>query len=297
MSTWLLFTLLISASGSALQSVLTAHFVRKLKPLISATIRSLSLIFIMSPLLFFVGDGGFSAFQETEFWKLILLSGGVVTISQLLFFQALRLIPIGVVSIFFRGFLIIFSILFGIFFFDEKITGSVFLGIFFILIGVIFAIDFRNFKPKKNSTTNYPLGILIMIIESILLAFGIAMLKKLSLNYDPFLIGWLWESLIGVFTGIIFLGYFFRGKITEEIKWQDIRNVALSASPTLVGTGILMYTLQQGASIGIINSINASGIIMTSILAFLLYGEKLNKWQWLGAFITTSGIIWLFQAI
>jgi drug/metabolite transporter (DMT)-like permease len=297
MSTWLLFTRLISARGSALLSVLTAHFVRKLKPLISATIRSLSLIFIMSPLLFFVGDGGFSAFQETEFWKLILLSGGVVTISQLLFFQALRLIPIGVVSIFFRGFLIIFSILFGIFFFDEKITGSVFLGIFFILIGVIFAIDFRNLKPKKNSTTNYPLGILIMILESILLAFGIAMLKKLSLNYDPFLIGWLWESLIGVFTGIIFLGYFFRGKITEKIQWQDIRNVALSASPTLVGTGILMYALQQGASIGIINSINASGIIMTSILAFLFYGEKLNKWQWLGAFITTSGIIWLFQVI
>jgi len=136
-----------------------------------------------------------------------------------------------------------------------------------------------------------------MILESALLTFGFVLLKKLSLNYDPFLIGWLYESLIGVFTGIIFLGYFFRGKITEEIKWQDIRNVALSASPTLVGTGILMYTLQQGASIGIINSINASGIIMTSILAFLLHGEKLNKWQWLGAFITTSGIIWLFQAI
>jgi drug/metabolite transporter (DMT)-like permease len=212
----------------------------------------------MSPLLFFVGDGGFSAFQETEFWKLILLSGGVVTISQLLFFQALRLIPIGVVSIFFRGFLIIFSILFGIFFFDEKITGSVFLGIFFILIGVIFAIDFRNFKPKKNSTTNYPLGILIMILESILLAFGIAMLKKLSLNYDPFLIGWLWESLIGVFTGIIFLGYFFRGKITTKIQWQDIRNIALSASPTLIVTGVRMYALQQGVGIGIVNSVGAA---------------------------------------
>ena len=295
MNIWLLFLLLISASGYALQGILMAHFVRKLKPLISATIRSLSLILTMSPLLFFVEKGGFSAFQEIEFWQLILLSGGVVALSQLLFFQALRLIPIGVVNIFFRGFLIIFSVLFGIIFFGEKITGPISLGIIFILIGVVLAIDFKHFKPKKNSTTNYPLGILIMILESALLTFGFVLLKKLSLNYDPFLIGWLYESLIGVFTGIIFLGYFFRGKITEKINWKDIRNITLSASPTLVGTGILMYALQQGVGIGVINSVGASGIIITSLLAFFLYGERLNKLQWLGAFITTAGIIWFFQ--
>jgi drug/metabolite transporter (DMT)-like permease len=297
MSAWLLFLLLISTCGSALQGVLMAHFVRKLKPLISSTIRSLSLVLTMSPLLFFVGDGGFSAFQETKFWQLMLLSGGVVTLSQLLFFQALRLIPIGVVNIFFRGFLIIFSVSFGILFFDEKTTGPIFLGIFFILIGMILAIDFRNFKPKKTTTTNYSLGILMIIFVAILVTFGIALLKELSLNYDPFLIGWLWESLIGVFTGIIFLGYFFRGKITTKIQWQDIRNIALSASPTLIVTGVRMYALQQGVGIGIVNSVGAAGIIMTSVLAFLFYGEKLNKWQWLGAFITTAGIVWLFQVI
>jgi uncharacterized membrane protein len=297
MNIWLLFLLLISTVGFALQGVLMAHFVRKLKPLISATIRSLSLILTMSPLLFFVGDGGFSAFQETRFWQLVLLSVGIMTIAQLLFFQALRLIPIGVASIFFRGFLVIFSILFGIIFFDEKITGPIFLGIIFILIGVVLAIDFNSFKPKKNSTTNYPLGILMMISEAALLAFGIVLLKELSLNYDPFLIGWLFEALIGIFTGIIFLGYFFRGKITEKIQWKDIRNITLSASPTLVGNGIMMYALQQGVGIGMLNSIEASSVIIISLLAFFLYGEKLNKWQWLGAFITTAGIVWLFQVI
>jgi transporter family protein len=297
MNIWLLFLLLISTCGSALQGVLMVHFVRKLKPLISATIRSLSLILIMSPLLFFVEKDGFYALQEIEFWQLILLSAGIATVTQLLSFQALRLIPLGVVSAFFRGFSVIFSVLFGVLFLDEKITGPIFLGIIFILIGVVLAIDFHSFKPKKKSTTNYPLGISIMILQAALLTLGIALLKKLSLNYDPFLIGWLWESLIGIFTGIIFLGYFFHGKITEKIQWQDIRNIAFSASPALVGTGILMYALQQGASIGVISSISASGIIMTSILAFLFYGEKLNKWQWLGAFITMGGIIWLFQVI
>jgi drug/metabolite transporter (DMT)-like permease len=58
-----------------------------------------------------------------------------------------------------------------------------------------------------------------------------------------------------------------------------------------------MYVLHQEAGIGIINSVGASSAIMTSVLAFLFYGEKLNKWQWLGAFITTAGIIWLFQVI
>ena len=297
MNIWLLFLLLISASGYALQDVLMAHFVRKLKPLISATILSLSLILTTSPLLFFVGDGGFSAFQEIEFWQLILLSAGIATIYQLLFFQALRLIPVGVVGAFFSGFLVIFSVLFGILFLDEKITGLVLLGIFFILIGVILAIDFRNFKPQKNSTNNYPLGILMMISGAALLTFGIALLKKLSLNYDPFLIGWLWESLIGIFTGIIFLGYFFHGKITVEIKWQDIRNIALASSPILIGTGTMMYALQQGIGIGIINSVGASSVIMTSLLAFLFYGEKLNKWQWLGVFVTMGGIIWISRVM
>jgi drug/metabolite transporter (DMT)-like permease len=247
----------------------------------------------MSPLLFFVEKGGFSAFQEIKFWQLILLSAGVAAIAQLLFFQALRLIPIGVVSAFYRGFLVILSVLFGVLFLGEKITGPVFLGIIFILIGIILAIDFKHFKHQKNSKINYPLGILVMILEATLLTLGIALLKELSLNYDPFLIGWLWESLIGVFTGIFFLSYFFRGKIEVGIKWREIRNIALSASPTLIGTGIVMYALQQKAGIGIINSVGASSVIMTSLLALLFYGEKLNKWQWLGVFVTIGGIIWI----
>jgi drug/metabolite transporter (DMT)-like permease len=152
-------------------------------------------------------------------------------------------------------------------------------------------------KPKKNSTTNYPLGILIMIFEAFLLTFGIFLLKKLSLNYDPFLIGWLWESLIGVFTGIIFLVYFLCGKISVKIQWQDLRNITLSASPTLIGTGLMMYVLHQGVGIGMVNSIGASGVIMTSLLAFLFYKERLNKWQWLGVFTTTIGVIWIFQVV
>jgi drug/metabolite transporter (DMT)-like permease len=58
-----------------------------------------------------------------------------------------------------------------------------------------------------------------------------------------------------------------------------------------------MYTLQQGVGIGMLNSIEASSVIIISLLAFFLYGEKLNKWQWLGVFVTMGGIIWISQVI
>ncbi len=203
-----------------------------------------------------------------------------------IFLEALRIgntSIVGTISGSYGGLVVVLSTIF----LNEKLIAIQIFAIIIILTGVVLAsLNFKALKNKKfieNRGTVF--AIIAMIIWGIYFTFVRIPVEE---------IGWFWTSYIAVVTGSLLMvatAIFKRKKITK-IPSKQYRNIGLSTFLTTTGTVSYNFAITQGLT-AVVAPIATSYPTLFVILSRFVFGDKLNKQQWIGIILSLAGIVLL----
>jgi len=134
-------------------------------------------------------------------------------------------------------------------------------------------------------------GIVLSLAAGSLLSLSFFIFSKVSREVGPFVAGYFWESAVGCFAALfIALRRSLTGRSIERVSGADFRRIFLFSAPTLLGTGAagLAFTL---GPFGIMRAISSASILITVLLGFLFFAEKLTRAQWVGIGMVILGIM------
>ncbi len=285
------FFALISAFAYALQGALMVHYIRKMDSFSVAMYRTLSLAISMLPLLFFSTTP--DILEIKQHLGILSLSSLIVGIGAAMSFTMMNYLPVGISIAISSGTRIIIMLGLGYLFFNENITLPILFLILLILLGNIFLGKSSAKENKKNNLKNFNLisGGLYALIQSSLVAIGFIIMSDIARKTDPLVVAYFWETLIGITLVLVGLlrWLFFRIPL-EKITLKQFLNILWICSPTLIGTGGFVLAVNLGP-VGIVGAISASSIVFTTILAHMLYKEKISKNEIMAIFLIIIGII------
>ena len=285
------FLLSIAAMlGYSIYSTLIAHHVRKHDGLSVATVRNLSLVISMSPLLLLASTENFE--RLPEFMSPLIIAGFTGSVSLGLGLWAVKFLPIGIKNALRSMGGVVFVFLLSWLWFQESPT---LIEIFWIIPVVAggFALSLQkitlsHLDPRTGK------GVIIVIIAAILASLSFVQMSDVARDLDPFIAGYCWEVLIGAWALIFGIGrWIICGKNPfGNIKLPEAGKIALVSAPTLIGTGCFALAVTMGP-IGIANVIGTGGIFVSILLSHWLYNEKLTKKQWLWIGVCVVGLVGL----
>ncbi len=276
--------------GYSIYSTLIAHHVRKHDGLSVSIVRNLSLIFSMAPLLLLAKPESFGLLPE--FASNLILAGLTGAASLGLSFWALKFLPVGIKNALrsISGVLFVFFISW--LWFQELPSLIEFLWVVPIVIGGLALstqkINIDHLDPRTGK------GVLLVIIAAILASISFVQMSDVARNLDPFIAGYTWEVLIGIWALIFgIVRWMICGKNPfGKIKLPEIGKIALVSAPTVIGTGCFALAVTMG-SVGIANVIGTGGIFITILLGHWLYRENLTRNQWLWIGVCVAGLVGL----
>ena len=294
----------------ALQGTLLSKYAREFDGFTSSLFRNTSFIITMLPLLYLAGIDGIISMKDS--WIYIVFSGIFGMMSLSFGFSAHKYLPVAIANsigqlspllLFFWTFLLIDG---------ETPTFYEFVFVGIILLGLI-VLNFSKYDfshLEKNTSQGFVFAFLGIIFGSI----SVSMMVKSSEVSNPYAVAYSWESMIGLFFLII---YFLKTKynisekenIPEVIRvfvgkkdakfptQRQALQIALSASPTIIGSAVFVtvmsMVLQDGVAItpGTVSTItSAFGAITGMTLAWFLYKGKLSTRHFIGIFCILLGI-------
>ncbi len=284
------FLAVASILGYVVQNTLMAHHVRKMDPLSAGMYRSLTLIVTMLPLLFFTNPDKIVGI--IDFWWIILLAGLGGALAQWLGFLSMQILPMGIHTAMGTGLGTIFSFILGFLFFGETVTSIQVLFVVIILLGASLFALYKAKMPHLDAS-KWALGIFYRVMCSLIVSFAFIAVVKVSREHDPFVAGYVWEVLIGICSFILLLGrQVLNSQKIEKISKHTFFKIMLVCSPTLIGTGGFVMASLLGP-VGIISAIGACGVVISALLSWAMYNEKLSRVHWLAIFIVVSGVVGL----
>ena len=282
-----LLAIMLSFTGYAVQGTLMAKYARQMDGLSTVVYRSGSLIFTMLPLLFFATKA--EIFGITEYWKEISLAGLAAVIGSSLDFYSVKFLPVGIKTVFARTFSAIWAIILGLWLFGESVTLlQVVMISCIVLASVMLGRQKNDFTHLDNNVTK---GLIIVFLSQIVVGIGFYYVSYVSRELSPFVAGYFWEALIGVFAIIIAsLRPLYDGKKLYKISLADFGKIAGVCSLTLVGTGCFMYAITIG-DYGIAQVMMNGSVFASILVAHYAFHEKLNKKQWIWILALVAGIV------
>lgn len=276
--------------GYSIYGALIAHYVRKHDGLSIATIRNLSLIISMSPLLLLADPYNFS--HIPHYLPQLILAGFTGATGLGLSFWAVKFLPIGIKTALMRIGSVLFVFLLSWIWFGEIPSSKEVIWIVPLVIGAtVLGMQKNNFShldPRGNK------GILLIFISSILASLSYVQMSDVARNLDPFIAGYCWEIIIGLWALLFGIGrWIICGKNPfGKIKLPEIGKIALVSAPTVIGTGCFSLAVTMGP-IGIANVIGSGGIFVSILMGHWLYREKLTRQQWLWIGVCVTGLVGL----
>lgn len=185
----------------------------------------------------------------------------------------------------------IIPILFGIFFFNEKLNIYKFIGIIIALLAVYFTTK----KENTNESSNYLLPVLLFLGAGII---------DTSMNYIQHF--YLKEDETGVFASTTFifaflfgLSYFFisSSKNKKQIKSKNLIAGIILGIPNYFSMYFLIKALQNKdlESATIFTLINIGVILLTSIFSVLIFNEKIKKQNIIGILLAIAAVFLVTQ--
>jgi len=272
---------------------MSAHYARQMDGLSATMYRSIGLVITLLPLLFFgiAQEGGFP-WEDVRHFSLEFLATGILgAIATGFSFWSMRLIPLGVGNVFRRSGSIILAFIIGYWWFGESSSLIELALVVFILLGAI-GLSFQK-KDFAHLDNNAARGIALSLLAALIGTLMFGFITKISRGMNPFIAGYIWESLIAVFATILVFGrQWLGGKTVARMSWSQFKKLALVCSPTLLGTGAALLALTKG-DLGILTAIGAGGIFVTILLSHWLYHEKLSRTQLLWIVLIVAGIVGL----
>ncbi len=272
--------------GYALQSTLLVHYARKIDSLSMGFYRNISFTITLLPLLFFTTpDGIMSSLGEWQLWIFSCLSG---VISLAIGFASLQYIAVGISSSIGKAAEVIFLSSLSWVFLQETISGASLLLIAIIIVTAVW-LGFQK-NPMQHLTNETLKGLGLVIISVACKCVSSFIFLTISRVSDPLASSYIWETGIGIANALVLLlrSMFFKTHL-QRISLRKFGAIALCSSPTLIGTGLLAMAVRLGP-IGVASAISCASLIVTSLLAWRWYGERLRQTQWIGILVIALGV-------
>ncbi|PIR53540.1 hypothetical protein COU76_00655 [Candidatus Peregrinibacteria bacterium CG10_big_fil_rev_8_21_14_0_10_49_10] len=280
------FFALTSMLAYALQSALLVRYARKIDGLSLAFYRNISFLVTLLPLLLF------SSREEIalvlSYWPRLLLSGITGGVFLAFSFTAYRYIAVGVALTMKQASITILMTVVGVLLYAEALPPLA-----IALIGVIVGTCiWLSMMRMGNAPLNRKmvLGIVFSLVAAVPLIVTNITLIDISRLADPLTSGYFWEGGIGIGSlVIILLRSLLLKKGLQRIERKTLLRIAAASSPTIIGTGCYALALSMGP-VSIVNAIASGSIMISALLAWRWYHEKLTRWQWLAMVLIVGAI-------
>jgi drug/metabolite transporter (DMT)-like permease len=275
----------------ALQSSFLAHYSRKLDGMMTAFYRNLSLVFLLLPLLFWV---------PAEAWKnlgtglpIILFSSFIGSISLSAYYEAANHLPVGIQAAIRNIVRVLLMVPLGWYFFGESLSVLQLMSMGIILLGGIgIGLHTNDFAHLQTGTLKKGFG--LMGIASVVGTLSVFTMSVAIREGNPLLMGYLWESFICVFLGIFL---FLRNKFTlYEFKkipffgWKGLMGIAAASTPAVARTTAFAIATDIGP-VAVLSAITSGGILVTTLIGWFLFDEKLTRTDLAWMCVSIFGII------
>ena len=291
----LLLLALISTIAFALNGLLVGHYSKKIDLFAVAAIRSLSLAFVLLPMLL-LGDLFTLPVILLEHWHLLGAAIVMGALGQWIFLISVRYLPLGILMVIFRGFLIIFSLWLGFWWLSDELSlwQWYWLGLLLVGLALLTPLSKKKTKSPPLSLKLYALGVLLVAVESFFIVAAITLITMIARETDPFVASYLWEVGIGILSFGVFLARgWFKPKTLRELTVKNTVKISLAASPTLFGTSCFFLASTQGP-LALVNAVGALGIPFSLVFSWWAYQESITRHQILAAIIMTLSIAGLY---
>lgn len=273
------YLLLIMALVSySLQGNLLIKHARKLDGFQVSMYRGLSLLIIMLPLLAFAPQESYRQILTLSHIGWLFSAGILGYIANATSMQTSKYLPIGILNAINESGKTLLYIGIGILIFKEHLS---WLQIIIISILILCATLLATRRSHVHSITpNIPKGLFLLFISMTSGVGTISIMGWLAKSINPFTVGYFWEAFIGIAgVSIILITKSIQKKPFPSISWKQFKHIFWATSPTLIGTGCFTSALAIGPlSIG--GAIMTGGVFVSTILAWIMYHEKLGKTQW-----------------
>lgn len=293
---------LVSMLGYSLQGIWMTRIYRRTDALTASAFRGLALGVTMLPLLFFAD---FSALSSGSFYRLLFEAAFYAALANWSFAKASRHLPMGLAYAAAVGLQTVFVVVLDMIALRQPLSSSMLLSIGVIIGGNALCGIFRAGASPEGPAApaaenwsrvpepNTPLGFVFAVSYAVFVAATMLAVTKLSRTSNTYLAAYSWEFTIGVVAWAIAWGRWIIGRgIMPIVSRRDLREIWIGSSPTLIGTGCFTAALSMG-SMAIANAVLSGMIVVTSIAAHFLYGERFTRLQWLGIWLVVLGVVGL----
>lgn len=245
--------------------------------------RSIVISIILSPLLFFVPDWIFSL--EILLWFLLIwFMWGIWIVFQL---ESYKYLPAWIVASL-MNLNVIWVIILWFLFYWEKLSNIWYIWWTIVLFCSVVLWFFKNdFSHLKS---NYFLWLFLLFLRILTLSFWVFWVSYFGREADVYLSTFLWESMVIV--TLLFLTLYNKKKYNYYIKkfnLKELRYLFLISIFPALGTLAIVKAMHIW-SIPIVSITMASISILTAIVSYFLFKEKLLKIQWWLIILT---LLWL----
>jgi drug/metabolite transporter (DMT)-like permease len=288
-----LLAIILSFTGYAVQGTLMAKYAREMDGLSTVVYRSGSLIFTMLPLLFFASWAEICGISD--YWLEISLAGITAVVGSALSFYSMKFMSIGIKNVFSKMIGTIWAIILGFLFFHETITLAQGILMFFVLVsGYMLSREKNDFEHLDNNIWK---GLVLTFLSQIIVGVSFYYVSYVSRELSPYVAGYFWEALIGIFAIIIVIFRpLYDGKKLHKISLSEFWKIAAICSLTLFGTGGFLYAVNIG-SYAVTNVLMNGSIFVSILVAHYAFHEKMTKQQWIWIVALVAGIVALNYAL
>lgn len=271
----------VAASAYALQGTLMASFYRKMDALSAIAYRGLALGLIMLPLLAFVP---FEEFVKTSsFYGHIVICAVLAALGNWLVAQSYRSLPIGIAWALSESFRTITAIGFAILLLHEVLSGVqlAFIAGLLVCVTILCTNSTKNTANIQVSPAATFGGIAFTLGFGVFIGWSMSLIGSVARECNPLVLAFEWEFTIGL-VGCLLASL--RGILAKnqnglnKIDRLSFGRLALYSSPTVIGTYGFALASQMG-SIAIVSAVLSVSTVAASLIAFLLYKEKLSPMQ------------------
>jgi drug/metabolite transporter (DMT)-like permease len=275
-----------SMAAYALQNTLLVRHARSMDGLRVAFYRNLSFVFTLSPLLLWAAPGEVSSVLSR--WPTLLLAATTGGVSLWLMFGSFKYLGASFSSALTISITTLSTVAFGWAVFDERPSMKMLALILLIIAGVLtFGLNYKHF-PHLDS--KFLLGVTCALGGGFLNSFSKFTVSVLSRQAGPFASGYFWEVSIGfACVVLVLIRQFFHRQPLHKATPGELVTIAACASPTLVGTGLFCLAVKEGP-VAVVGAIGSSALVVVSLLAWSLYGERVTPKQWIAISMILLGV-------
>jgi|GEM_PF-868856 len=261
----------------SLQYTLVASFYRQMDRLSAVAYRGVSLGITMAPLLLFV------PFKDQEdlakLAPMMLVASIITTVGNWCAANAVAYLSVGVSNALSMSFVTVTAVLLGFAALGEVLSPIQLGLIAATLLGVV-GLGLAKSKDALIDKQHATKGLLQSVLAGVFLGIGFVMVASASRKYHPFLVGYVWEFTIGLIAVLMcWMRKLQRGPGLEPVSLKKFTRLALYCAPTAVGTGAYAAATTIGP-VGIATAIVCTMMVCTTLLARVMYKERLSRPQW-----------------